>query len=705
MLAFAAVALLNLAAAARAPDRHDQPWDTEQWIRMRLAAGEIADLDLNPACAGEPRPGRDSDAGWDNSCRTIGPAVVRDLLGLEGNSSGTWHDVRLAHVNISGDLDLANADVARELQIENSRIDGDVVLTGAHLARRLSLAGSYVRGNILAQRMKAEDEVSLAAARVTGQITFLWAKVDGLLNLQDAEVKDLLDLNSAHVTRSLFLRRGDFAGDANIIALTVDGNLDLASATFHRSFAATELKIGGVFYASNAVFGSDRPHSQDGTTVDGRFSLSDSRVQGSMVLDRAVFFDDVMLLSLNAGELVLTGSIFHGNMYAGESRIKTDWAMGCDLAPGDATCARTRVGNPIGTEFFGIVDVRNIDVGGVLELAGSTFWESVDLHGMHVGGSVFMNDGAHFAKPVNLQRARIDDSLMLSGSDFTAIDLSSARIGREMRLQGDGTATRWIYDDDQPPRLLLHNAHVDAIVDTELDWPDQLELDLDGFTYTYPPGPDVAQWRKPPHRDSSWWVQWLGHDSKVPAQAYAQLATVLAASGDNAAAGAVSFAGREQERLREWEIGNCSGDPPAVVVDANGAMPPVTNTAFVPWQGSRCLASLGYLVQRSLVGYGLGYRAFWVLAWVFLLWAIGFAVLLSAHESRGKGVRWCGFASLDRMLPIVDLNKAFAEYLAAPDPHNGPRQYQVVYFWIHALLGWILGLLLVAAISGIAQRA
>jgi hypothetical protein len=704
MLAVAAIAALHPIASVRAQDRHDPQWSTIQWIHMRLAAGEIADLNLNPSCAGAPKPTSESDEGWDDRCRTIAPDELRDLLGLDQASHTATRDVRLSHVNICGVVDLENVDLKQELRLENSHIDGDLRLSGAHLGRRLSLAGTYVEGSVLAERLKADDEVSLGFAHVTKDVSFLWANVSGLLNVQDAHIGGDISLNSAHVTRSVFLRRGDFTGSADLVALIVDGILDVSSATFHRGFVASQMTIGGIINGDDASFGTPRHEGEKDAAADGQFILNQTRITGSLLLRDSHFFDDAFIMSLTASEINLVGATFHGRLLAGESRITTDFNIGCELGNGPSLCKRNEQGNPVASEVFGAVDLRNMDIGGILELSGSTFWESVDLHGMHVGGSLFMNDSAHFARPINLQRARIDDSLMINGSDIVSIDLSSARIGRELRLQSDDVPTRWIYDDNLPPRMLLHNAHVGGIIDTEAAWPDYLEVDLDGFTYAYPPGPDVVQLRNSPRRDSEWWVSWLRHDNKLPAQSYAQLATALASVGDNAAAGTVSFAGREQERLREWEIGNCSGNPPDVVVDANAAMMPMTSTSSEPWQGTRCLASLGYLVQRALVGYGLGYRAFWVLGWVVALWSVGLLILLSAPETRDKGLRWCGFASLDRMLPIVDLNKAFAEYLAAPNVADGPRQYQVVYFWIHALFGWILGLLLVGAISGIAQR-
>jgi hypothetical protein len=54
------------------------------------------------------------------------------------------------------------------------------------------------------------------------------------------------------------------------------------------------------------------------------------------------------------------------------------------------------------------------------------------------------------------------------------------------------------------------------------------------------------------------------------------------------------------------------------------------------------------------------------------------------------------------LLPIIELNKEFGEFFY--DPQRERLQgWQLAFFSAYALWGWVLGLLLVAAMSGLTQ--
>ena len=66
------------------------------------------------------------------------------------------------------------------------------------------------------------------------------------------------------------------------------------------------------------------------------------------------------------------------------------------------------------------------------------------------------------------------------------------------------------------------------------------------------------------------------------------------------------------------------------------------------------------------------------------------------------------FASLDQLLPIITLDKAH-DVLIFGDPSAKPvvdaqRFGVLIYFYVHTVLGWILGSFLVAGLGGLTQR-
>jgi hypothetical protein len=103
-----------------------------------------------------------------------------------------------------------------------------------------------------------------------------------------------------------------------------------------------------------------------------------------------------------------------------------------------------------------------------------------------------------------------------------------------------------------------------------------------------------------------------------------------------------------------------------------------------------------------LCGYGIGTYTFIVIPWVLGSVLLGVLVLGYVKPGNAKSVGWRIGASLDRLLPIIELNKEFGEYFN--DPHRTRlAAWQVGFFSIYALWGWVLGLLLIAAMSGLTQ--
>ncbi len=93
---------------------------------------------------------------------------------------------------------------------------------------------------------------------------------------------------------------------------------------------------------------------------------------------------------------------------------------------------------------------------------------------------------------------------------------------------------------------------------------------------------------------------------------------------------------------------------------------------------------------------------FLVLYWVLMFAPIGMFVLAFSPAARAKGVPWMFGASLDHLLPIVELNKEFADFFDDPKRErlNG---LQLSYFAFHALVGFLLGSFVVAALAGLTQ--
>jgi hypothetical protein len=147
---------------------------------------------------------------------------------------------------------------------------------------------------------------------------------------------------------------------------------------------------------------------------------------------------------------------------------------------------------------------------------------------------------------------------------------------------------------------------------------------------------------------------------------------VLAASGRRDQANEIQFAGRERERMEAWGHGR-----------------------WGQW--------LWLTILAKVCGYGIGSYTFRVLWWIGGLWALGTVVLCFVPSAYQKGLWWCALASLDRLLPIVQLNKQFSDFFANAHGEN-LAAWVIVFFAGLGLWGWVLGLFLIAAVSGLTQK-
>jgi hypothetical protein len=83
---------------------------------------------------------------------------------------------------------------------------------------------------------------------------------------------------------------------------------------------------------------------------------------------------------------------------------------------------------------------------------------------------------------------------------------------------------------------------------------------------------------------------------------------------------------------------------------------------------------------------------------------LGFGLLKLAPGSRRKPLWWLGGASLSRVLPVIEINKEFSDFFNDPERKN-LKGWQIALFSVMVLVGWFLGLLLVAAMTGLIQHS
>ena len=196
------------------------------------------------------------------------------------------------------------------------------------------------------------------------------------------------------------------------------------------------------------------------------------------------------------------------------------------------------------------------------------------------------------------------------------------------------------------------------------------------------------------------YIEWLSGDLLSSSQPYEHLAHRFHQSGEPHKSNDILYAARERQRRSAWATVDDGGNP----------------------KKREWLRASGLYLLRVTIGYGLGMRYFYALWWVGGLTLAGAWVLLCSwahllepwpglvYASRDQLVTILTLflASLDQLLPIITLNEAH-DALIFGDPSANPpieaRRYGVVvYFYVHKILGWILGSFLVAGLAGLTQR-
>ena len=177
------------------------------------------------------------------------------------------------------------------------------------------------------------------------------------------------------------------------------------------------------------------------------------------------------------------------------------------------------------------------------------------------------------------------------------------------------------------------------------------------------------------NRKMEWWDDWARRDPDYNPAPYQQLAAALTSAGDRDAANEIRYLGRVRERESQ---------------------------GWVAWIGSGAL--------QFVSGFGIGTYTFRVLWWVLGFSLAGAALLWCTvpaartwQKGPFKGLLWCFGASLSRLLLVIEINKEFSEFFNDPKRER-LNWLQSVLFSALAIFGWALGLILLAAVSGLMQN-
>lgn len=440
-----------------------------------------------------------------------------------------------------------------------------------------------------------------------------------------------------------------------IIGARINGDIDASASVFPFYFLIFASAIHGNINLWSAQFAHNFSLIDD--NVFGRVSGYYTNIKESLIIDGGNYEGSLWFDASTIGKVYLSRANFKDGLGLPDTHI------------GSTGLTIVGISIPRGSIFFPQAGEPPLSLSGAV-VEGSVNMESfsineLDADGLNVGGDFTIHESGWNLPPYKgrstVKNAKIARVFSIQHSHLGTLDLSGSTMSTF-----DLADVGWLPN----AKLILRNTRANALQDSPASWPETLSLD--GFVFDHLGAYDTSTRDDIRHRPSVWWREWLERDPDYNPQPYTQLATVFRTSGNLSAADDIQYFSRERER----------------------------NLAC---QGGDRDVCLRLTALSWITGYGIGSYTFRVLYWVVGLTVLGVIVLSFSEAARKKGLPWLIGASLQKLLPVVVLSKEFDDFFDDPRRER-VHGLQLAFFASLSVLGWILGLFLVAALSGLSQK-
>lgn len=517
-----------------------------------------------------------------------------------------------------------------------------VRIRGAWFPEEIDLSGGELPHELWIDGSRLENGANMSRITTPLLISFDGSTAVKKVTLEAATLGGLF-MNHGYF-RDVDLTAARIRATANFASSVIEGTLDLDGVELDSSLVVASARVNNVAAAGSRIGGS---------------LLARAATILALEVHSTRFGRDLDLSRGWLGKVLLTRTSVGGLL--GLSRAKV---------AGNVTIDATEIGSTLfvdqGVKVVGGIKVVLSSIGGDLAMEDCGFKGPLIMDNVTVRNRVLVRNGCDLRNGMRIVFSSIGGSFDLRGARFRdTVDLTGTQIGGTLRLAGEGLVPHW----DNRAALVLRNVKAVALQDGISAWSQR--LDIQGLEY--------ARWTRMEGGDEDVidvssgadpYIAWLSKNERYSPQPYEQLASVFERMGHSEEASDVRYAGHERARARAYEDGH-----------------------WLSW--------LGQSLLRVTMGYGYGYRYFWALGWVVLLVAIGKLVLAASKQTswtgRGGAVVNLGWVyALDMLLPVMRLREAHYEV-----DLQGWARY---YFYLHRVLGLIIGSFLLAGLTGLTQK-
>ncbi len=332
------------------------------------------------------------------------------------------------------------------------------------------------------------------------------------------------------------------------------------------------------------------------------------------------------------------------------------------------------------------LDANGIIVGGDVFLCdGFVSNGEVDLTGSQIGGDLYFSGGKLLGTPNALaaHRSIVGGAIFLSDGFWTAgkVDFTGTKVS------GALSTSKGLFGQGA---LHLPNVSTRALVDSETEWPEAPDLDLEGFTY--------GRISNEQRIDVGARLRWLALQPPSPfrPQPYLQLATVVRESGDSNGALLVL---EKMEQLRRAD-----SDRSFLRRLWSWILWGTIGYGYFP---GRAIVALLMLCAAGWLIYDRGYQA----GHMVPSEKEAYVCFAARKQLPPQYPRFSPFIySLENSLPLVKFDQAGNW---RPQPENWPSspshvltepEFLTWFLRAQIVLGWVLATLFVAGVSGLVRK-
>lgn len=620
--------------------------DQERWVWEKLSKKEIADFTTEEA--GKNLDIRKTDSHEWSERTVLSPSFLRTILLNEPyRGSLPWSGVKIIGAWIKEPLCLEDVILSHPWWMDRCRFEAKVLLINLRTPCTISLEGSTFEGLLNMFGSTLDGSLNMAGSIFTGHLTMTYLKVKQHLVMSGAQFVDV-ELIDAIVEGNMDMTGSIFTGALNMNGLEVKESLFMNDKAKFVWVDLGSTKVGGQI---NMV----------GSTFTNCLNMASLEVGQHLLMNDGAKFDDVDLTvakvggQMNMARSTFTGCLNMNGLKVGGQLVLTGSLFEKALKMNNMDVTLSLFMDD--KAKFVTVGLDYTRVGEQLVLTGSTFEESLSMERINVGQDLLLRNivGPREGQPVIMGYAEILGNLDISGSQLPSLNLIGTKIQGEFRLD---PSPMWRTGSI----LTLRNTIVGALQDEQGAWPET--LDLNGFAYAQLGGWSLKGENPVTDRKVSWFCDWLGKQTDYSPQPYQQLANVLLKTGHRERADEILYAGKERERKN-------------------------THGWARVWMG----------LLNGTIGYG--YKTWRALEWAVLVVVVGMDVLilngiLWPNHIGVKGIPEEFAYSLDMLLPGVQLAKHHFDIVL-----DGWIKY---YFYVHRLIGVILGFFLIAGVSGLTKK-